>query len=160
MHIRPLQQTDIPAVAALLATLARQFIINESSPEAARAFLDANGEDGLRGMIERGFVYHLAEIGEQVVGFIGLREHKHLFHMFVASEHHGQGLGRALWAVARQGAVDAGGSGVFTVNASNHAVAVYEKLGFVRTAPTQFVNGIYFNPMQLDASVSPLVGAP
>ncbi len=48
---------------------------------------------------------------------------------------------------ARRGA---GNPGLFTVNASNYAVGVYEALGFARTAPIQCKNGIYFNPMQLD----------
>jgi len=34
-----------------------------------------------------------------------------------------------------------------TVNASNSAVPVYERLGFIRVSETQDVNGIVINPM-------------
>jgi hypothetical protein len=39
-------------------------------------------------------------------------------------------------------------SGVFTVNASNYAVPLYEALGFERTAPMQ-VSVVRYNPMRL-----------
>lgn len=51
--------------------------------------------------------------------------------------------------VARRVACEGGQAGVRTVNASNYAVPVYEALGFVRTAPMQCKNGVYFNPMVL-----------
>jgi hypothetical protein len=38
--------------------------------------------------------------------------------------------------------------GEFTVNASNYAVALYEALGFERTAPMQ-VGIVRYNPMRL-----------
>jgi hypothetical protein len=50
--------------------------------------------------------------------------------------------------VARREAVARGGPGQFTVNSSNYAVPVYEAFGFVRTAPTQCLKGLYFNPMR------------
>ena len=74
------------------------------------------------------------------------------------------GSGRAwrakLWEVARPAAIDAGGSGSFTVNASNFAVPVYEAMGFVRTAPTQCLKGLYFNPMSLVECREPPTHAP
>jgi len=40
----------------------------------------------------------------------------------------------------------------FTVNSSNHAVAVYESFGFVRTGPMQLAKGLYYNPMRMTAT--------
>jgi ribosomal protein S18 acetylase RimI-like enzyme len=149
MEIRPIAEPDIPAVARLLHALSRQFIVHESTPEGAATFLRENDEEGIRRYIGMGHVYHVAEADGEIAGFIAVRENKHLFHMFVAVKWQGQGLGRRLWDVARARAIADGGSGAFTVNASNHAVAMYEALGFVRTAPTQCVKGLYFNPMEL-----------
>ncbi|WP_379678506.1 GNAT family N-acetyltransferase [Massilia consociata] len=148
MLIRPLAATDIPAVAALLRELAREFIVHESPPEGASTFLAENGEMGVRGFLARGHVYHVAIIDGQLAGFVAVRDHSHLFHLFVGKRWHRCGVARALWETARDAALAAGGDGAFTVNSSNYAVPVYEAFGFVRVGPTQCAKGLYFNPMR------------
>ena len=150
MHIRLITDNDIGAVARLMRELSEQFIVNEGSAAAASSFVRENDEAGLRSFIGAGVVYHVAEQDGKILGFIAVRANKHLFHMFVDKQHHRQGIARAMWAVARQAALDAGNPGVFTVNSSNYAVPAYLAMGFVRTEPTQCKNGIYYNPMQLD----------
>jgi GNAT superfamily N-acetyltransferase len=142
--------TDVPAAAAMMRALSLEFFLNEGSAEAATFFTNENDEAGLRRFMAAGTVYYAAVMGPALAGFIALRDNKHLFHMFVDKLHHGKGVARALWQHARQQAIERGNPGLFTVNASNYAVPVYERMGFVRTAPTQCKNGIYFNPMQLD----------
>lgn len=149
MQIRPLANTDIAAVAALLRTLALEYIVHESPREGASTFLAENDEIGVRGFVARGHVYHVAVDGDELAGFIALRDNSHLFHLFVGKRWHGQGLARRLWEVARDAAIARGGDGVFTVNSSNHAVPVYEAFGFVRVGPTQCAKGLYYNPMRL-----------
>ena len=152
MDIRPLVDTDIPAVASLLRTLALAYILHESSREGASTFLAENDEASLRRLLARGHVYHVAVDAGQLAGFVAVRDNSHLFHLFVDQAWQGQGLARRLWTVAREAAIARGGDVAFTVNASNHAVPVYEALGFVRVAPTQCVKGLYFNPMRLGDS--------
>ena len=154
MHIRPLHDTDIAAVAALMRALSEEFIVNEGSAAAASSFVRENDEAGLRGFIRAGIVYHVAERDGAILGFIGVRNRSHLFHMFVDKQYHRQGIARALWAVARQTARDAGHRGPFTVNSSNYALPVYKAMGFVQTEPMQCKNGLFYNPMQLDGSDS------
>jgi len=153
MDIRPLVNTDIPAlvpvIAALLRELALEFIVHESSPEGAATFLAENDQMGVRGFLALGHVYHVALDGDQLAGFIAIRDNSHLFHLFVSKRWQRQGLARTLWNVARAAAIARGGDGNFTVNSSNHAVAAYESFGFVRVGPTQCVKGLYFNPMRL-----------
>lgn len=141
---------DVPAAAALMRALSLEFFLHESSSEAAAFFTAENDEAGLRRFMAAGTVYDAAEIDGTLAGFIALRDNRHVFHMFVDKAQHGKGVARALWQHARQQALARGNCGVFTVNASNYAIAVYERMGFVRTGPTQCKNGIYFNPMQLD----------
>lgn len=150
MKIRLLRDADVPAVSALLWRLSEEFIVNHSAPEAAAAFARENDEAGIRRFIAAGTVYRVAEMDGAVAGFIAMRDNKHVYHMFVDKAHHGKGLARALWDAAREAALAAGNPGLFTVNASNHALPVYEAFGFVRTDGTQCKNGIYYNPMQLD----------
>ncbi|QOL49156.1 GNAT family N-acetyltransferase [Massilia litorea] len=146
--IRPLDIADLPACARLLRASASEFIVHESSKEGACTFLRENDEAGMRGYIAAGHVYHVAVDGDDIAGFIAIRDNSHVFHLFIDKRWHRQGLARRLWEVARAASLARGGSGVFTVNASNYAVPVYAAFGFERTAPTQCVKGLYFNPMR------------
>jgi GNAT superfamily N-acetyltransferase len=148
MQIRPLVAADLPACARLLRASAIEFIVHESPREGACTFLRENDEAGLRGYLAAGHVYHVADDEEEIAGFIAIRANSHVFHLFVDKRRHGQGLARRLWHTARDAAVERGGDGSFTVNASNHAVPVYAAFGFERVAPTQCVKGLYFNPMR------------
>jgi ribosomal protein S18 acetylase RimI-like enzyme len=150
MLIRPIEEKDIPEVARLLNVLSRQFIVHESTPEGASTFLRENDEQAIRRYIDMGHVYHVAKCDGEIAGFIAVRERKHLFHMFVGLKWQRQGIGRKLWDAARTAAIEGGGGGSFTVNASNFAVPMYEAMGFVRTAPMQCLKGLFFNPMELD----------
>jgi ribosomal protein S18 acetylase RimI-like enzyme len=150
MLIRPLEEADIPAAARLFSDLAREFIVHELSREGAATFLRENDEEGLRGYVARGHVYHVALVDGELAGFVAVRDLTHLFHLFVARRWHRHGIARALWNVARDAAFERGNPGWFTVNASNYALPVYEALGFVRTAPMQCGKGVYYNPMRLE----------
>lgn len=152
MEIRPLEAGDIPAVAALLRELAREYIVHESSPEGAATFLAENNEMGVRGFLARGHVYHVALVEGALAGFVAVRDNSHLFHLFVGKRWHRRGIARRLWEVARAAALARGGDGSFTVNSSNYAVPVYEAFGFVRVGPTQCAKGLFYNPMRLAAS--------
>ena len=154
MQIRLLEPSDIPDVARLLRDLAREFIVHESPAEGASTFLRENDEDGIRGYLARGYVYHVAVVEGRVAGFIAVRDRNHIFHLFVGLPWQRQGLARRLWDTARAAALDGGVDTGFTVNASNHAVRVYESFGFVRTAPMQCLKGVYFNPMRLVPAAS------
>jgi GNAT superfamily N-acetyltransferase len=146
-----MEAEDVPAAARLLRALMLEFVLHDSTPEGGATVLRENNEEGIRGFIASGFVYHVAEADDALIGFAGMRDRSHLFHMFVDRNWHGQGVARRLWETARTTAIEAGGSGNFTVNASNYAVPVYEAMGFVRTGPTQESKGMVFNPMALAA---------
>ena len=147
MLIRPVEDDDVAAVASLLNALARQFIVHESTLPWAATFLRENDECAIRCHVASGYVYHVAELDGEIAGFIGVRACNHLFHLFVGVRWQRQGVGRQLWQAARTAATAAGGSGQFTVNASNFAVPAYQALGFARTAPMQSMKGLFFNPM-------------
>jgi GNAT superfamily N-acetyltransferase len=149
MLIRPMEEADIPAAARLFRELALEFIVHDSSVEDASTFVRENDEEGIRGYVARGHVYHVAVEDGELVGFIAVRDGSHLFHLFVAKRWHGRGVARRLWDVAREAALAAGNQGAFTVNSSRYAQPVYASFGFVPTAPMQCVRGLRFVPMQL-----------
>lgn len=148
MLIRPCEDPDLPAMARLFRACALEYIVHESPPEGACTFLRENDEEGLRGYVRAGHVYHVTLDGGELAGFVAIRNNDHVFHLFVDRRWHRQGLARRLWGAARRAAAERGAGGAFTVNASNFAVPVYEAFGFERTAPTQCVKGLYFNPMR------------
>jgi len=155
MLIRPIAEADVPAAAALLRRAAEEFILHESTPEGAARFLAEQGEDGLRRFIADGYVYHVAVVDGELAGFIGIRGRSHIYGLYVDKRWQRRGIARRLWDTARAVALagaegdDPGAHpGEFTVNASNYAVALYEALGFERTAPMQ-VGIVRYNPMRL-----------
>lgn len=153
MQIRALEDRDIPAVAALFQAAASEFIVHES-PGGAPHFLAENDEAGFRGHVAAGYVYHVAIVDDALAGFVAVRDLTHLYHLFVDKRWHRQGIARQLWAHGRDAALAAGNPGYFTVNASNFALPLYAALGFVPTAPLQFVNSLYFTPMRLELTPS------
>jgi ribosomal protein S18 acetylase RimI-like enzyme len=148
MRIRSLTLDDIPAAAALLGRAAEEFILHESTPEGAAAFLAEQGEDGMRRFFASGFVYHAAEVEGTLAGFIAIRERSHVYSLYVDRCFHRRGIARRLWDAACAAAMGPGHPGAFTVNASNHAMPFYAALGFVPTAPMQ-VGIVRYNPMRL-----------
>ena len=140
-------QDDIPAVAALLESLAREHIIREFPPEARALFLAKNDAGSIRELVQKGLRYHVAVVNDRIVAFVGTRDNSHLYHLFVANEFQRRGLGRRLWDIARAQCIAGGHRGPFTVNSSNNAVAVYERLGFVHSGPVRDMGGVLFNPM-------------
>lgn len=67
---------------------------------------------------------------EGITGFILLRNGWNLSDLFVLPSQHGKGIGRALFAAARNKIVSEENRGYIRVNSSLNAVNFYHKLGF------------------------------
>ena len=144
-----MEPTDIEPVARLLNELAAEFIVGEFEGPARQRFLVENNAEAIRGFIANGFRYHVADLNGEIVGFVGIRENKHLYHLFVSKPLHRRGIGRKLWETAKMDCALAGYRGPFTVNSSNHAIPIYERWGFRRDGAAKNSNGITYNPMRL-----------
>lgn len=149
MNIRSATLDDAATISALIAPLAEKFIAHEFSEEGARCLLGSLTPEAIRGYLASGFRYHVAEDYGQLLGVVGTRDSRHLYHLFVAESAQGRGFAQALWAVAKQACQDAGYAGEFTVNASQGAVGFYEKLGFERAGEDTVRNGVITVPMRL-----------
>jgi GNAT superfamily N-acetyltransferase len=157
--IRPIEAGDVERVADLLAELASAFILPGFEREARESFLAKNGAPAIREFIADGFRYHVAEADGRIVGFVGVRGDRHLYHLFVDTPLQRRGIGRALWEVARRACEASGHRGPFTVNASDNAVPVYERWGFRRSGSPRSANGIVYNPMELESLSALLPGS-
>jgi len=146
--IRPGTVADAPSVGALVMDLL-PFLTVDPEGRGAESFvanIDATAQ--ARYLAAPTFRYQLALHGDALAGFVAMRDNGHLFHLFVSRALHGQGLGRRLWELARDEAVALGNPGVFTVNASDHALAMYTRLGFVASGPREEQRGIAWTPMR------------
>jgi GNAT superfamily N-acetyltransferase len=154
LAIRVAISADAPAISALIQSLAHLFFALPSG-EGAEKFTQSMQATPLQDFIQRADInYWLGEDDGQFCGVVAVREHKHLQHLFVVPAYQGRGIGKALWLHARAYALKAGNSGVFTVNASMNAVAVYERFGFAATGAAIVANGLRFVPMQLKLTES------
>ena len=147
--IRPGTVADAPIVGALVMDLL-PFLTVDPQGRGADAFvasIDATAQ--ARYLATPAFRYRLALRGDTLAGFVAMRDNGHLFHLFVSRDLHGRGLGRRLWELARDEALALGNPGIFTVNASDHALPMYTRLGFVPTGPREEKNGIAWTPLIL-----------
>ncbi|WP_140914016.1 GNAT family N-acetyltransferase [Methylomonas koyamae] len=139
---------DAAPISRLIAALSRPFLLSADGV-GAEVFLAAVGEAAIAGYIEDAdFRYWLAEANGELAGVVAMRDHRHLYHLFVAEVFQNRGLARHLWQWVKTGALDAGNPGEFTVNASLNAVAVYRRFGFVELGAAVQANGVAFQPMR------------
>ena len=149
MHIRPATPEDAAAISALVMGVSPSFTLRPDG-EGAEIFLATLTPGAFGGYLSSpDYAYLVAEEDGALAGVIGIRENRHLFHLFVAAAFQGRGLSRRLWETARDAALRAGNPGEFTVNSSMYAVPVYERFGFVPTDPRVEQHGIAWLPMKL-----------
>jgi GNAT superfamily N-acetyltransferase len=136
---------DAAAISALVAGLAQRWIVPDCSAEGAATLLASMAPERTRERLHEGHRYVVAERGGRLVGVAALRLPSHLYHLFVAEHAQRQGLARRLWEAVR---VHADPAAPVTVNASRHARAVYDRLGFEPVGEERFDRGICSTPMR------------
>lgn len=149
MLIREATIEDTADISHLMRPLAEKYIACEFSPEGARNLLVSMETDAIEGYFKSGFKYHVAVEDDVLAGVVGIRENKHVYHLFVADSFCERGLARELWHVARVACRQAGNLGEFTVNSSKFAVEMYRKFGFVESSAPETKNGVISIPMRL-----------
>jgi ribosomal protein S18 acetylase RimI-like enzyme len=148
MHIRPAIPNDAPRISRLIRALAQEFITHEFPEQAANNLLGSMSETLIRGYIEAGYRYHVAEENGELAGVVAVQDNRHIYYLFVSKRFQGQGLARRLWETAKTASLIAGNPGIFTVNSSRYAVGVYERFGFVRQSAEVDCAGVVSIPMQ------------
>jgi ribosomal protein S18 acetylase RimI-like enzyme len=146
--IRPMRLGEEQEVALLVIHVFSEDSAPHYSSEEVQAFLRYADP---RAMVSRSAAGHwvlVAEEDAKILAMIEVRESRHVAMLFVAGEHHRQGIVRellreALWRCRR---ARPGLDGV-TVHASPNAVGAYERLGFRPQASEQIIQGIRFTPM-------------
>ena len=151
MRIRAALLTDSKDISELISGLSAKFITGEFSSVGRAHLLDTMTPQAIEKFIQSGYRYHVAEMDDNLVGVVAVKDNKHLYHLFVAEEYQRQGIARILWQLAMKECLNNGNTGEFTVNSSEYAQEFYERLGFVARPGPQIKNGVVFFPMSLQA---------
>lgn len=121
---------DARIIGVLARRVTRRWILPEQPAEAAGPLLAGMSAHAIRRKIRDGQRFHLAFVGDVLVGIAAIREDSHLFQLFVGTRHQGQGIARRLWQRVLRDSIRRAGTRHFTLNASMGAVPVYLRLGF------------------------------
>jgi GNAT superfamily N-acetyltransferase len=149
LTIRPALPGDAAAISALIVPLLPLLTL-EPNGAGAEKFIETMHTPAIgRVLADDRYDYQLGYVDDELAGVAAVRDHAHLFHLFVATKWQGRGYGRLLWQAARRRALPSNSNGVFTVNSSPFALEMYRHLGFVATAPRAEHDGIAYIPMRL-----------
>ena len=106
------------------------------------------GKNVKRMLAEGEFVIWGCYSDSKLLGMIALRNACHISLAFVRGDFHRQGIGRMLYAEARNYA-SAGNVKKITVNASDYGIPFYHAMGFKETDMQLEADGIFYTPMEL-----------
>jgi len=128
-----------------------RFIAPGYSPEGIAEFHKFVTPEAISDRVTKGHFILVAAAGGSIVGVLDMRSNNHVSMLFVKPEFHRRGISKRLLCEAlRRCAVADPNITSIDVNSSPYAVAIYEKLGFVKTGEERMVNGIRFTPMRSD----------
>ena len=142
-EIRQGTTEDAPAISVLLKQ-SIPYVIEDMAQNGATRFLESFEESAVAERLCSSSYFHLLAVhSDHLLGFMALRDNRHLYHLFVRPEAHGKGIARELWSQLLAMA----GPGPFTVNSSMFAVEAYRRLGFVQTDDPQVDGCPHYVPM-------------
>ena len=147
--IRLATAEDANAISGVIKGLSAHFLLHPHGEETD-AVMESIGPSGIAGFIaDTHFCHWVACAQGRVIAVAGLRDNAHLYHLFVAEDWQGRGVGRALWHHVSAAALTAGTPHLFTVNSTPHGRPFYEKFGFTATSTLTERNGMVYIPMAL-----------
>ena len=152
LTIRRARVDDAAAISALIVPLLPLLTL-EPSGAGAEKFIETMQAPAIaRVLADERYDYLVGYMKHELAGVVAVRDHAHLYHLFVAVQWQGRGLGRLLWQAARKRALTKNADGAFTVNSSGFALEMYRHLGFVEAGPRAEHDGIAYIPMRLSAT--------
>lgn len=141
-RLRPATVQDAAACAALVRALSPAFF-EHADGLGTEPFLVSVDTEHQATYISQ-FRYLLAEVDGQIVGLAAMRPPRHVFHLFVADDWQGRGLGQRLFDAL---VADSDATLPMTVNASLNAQGFYARQGFAPEGAAKAQDGVRFQPM-------------
>lgn len=154
LRIRLAQPDDACAIGVLSRRVVRRWVVPDQPRKIGRELLLRLTARVLRQKIMEGQRFHLAYLGEVLVGVAAMRDDRHLIHFYVSTRYQGRGISRRLWQRTLQDAIRRADTRRFTLNATRCAVPIYTRFGFradgaERASPM----GVLTTPMTLRVTV-------
>lgn len=145
---RPASESDADAISALINSLLhyRAPVIVDPPPES---FVAQFRPQALQSCITDGnHNYLVALFQDRLVGVSGVRDNRHLLHLFVAEPYQRRGVARMLWNHAKADALKTEDEIDMLVRSSVYAVPVYERFGFTACGRRVDEPGVSYVPMR------------
>jgi len=156
VNLRIATENDATEISSLILTVAHSQLRTEFSEDGWLLFKKLLAVKTLKGLLNnKKFFYLVVTKGQSVVGVLCIKDRSHVFHFFVHSEFQGRGIGKLLWKAYLNDIKKPRfnyGTPVkkFTevsVNSSDYALPIYQKLGFKMKNGRQIKNGVCYTPL-------------
>lgn len=144
MSIRFASHNDVDAIKALVTSLSRFYLKEQGATLPAWFLASLSTAAFLKRIHDSAYLNWVFEREGHVLAYLALKDGRHLYHLFVAETHQGQGIARMLWEHALTQCT----SPSITVRSSLFAVPAYKKLGFIEIAPKGEKDGIEFQALE------------
>jgi ribosomal protein S18 acetylase RimI-like enzyme len=144
MKIRRAEIPDVSGVAELVSALS-SYYLKDGQDEIPEWFKATITESAFSDRFNDPEIFNfVAELDGSIVGYISIKSGFHLYHLFVSSGFHNQGIARSLWqhCVAQLNIEQC------IVRSSDFAIPVYSKFGFNIAGEREVKDGIAFQPMR------------
>lgn len=144
MNIRTANETDIPMISTLVKSLAH-FYLDDKTVSLPLWLVNTLTNESFSVRIKNvDYLNYILEDSTGIVGYIAVEKTGHLYHLFVVESSQGKGYSRLLWEHAKELC----NTRSFSLRSSLHAVPIYEKFGFKKSAAIGTKDGISFQPME------------
>ena len=150
-HIVPAQISHAPAISNMIHDMLDLFLVGSSKAAQTSFFNDYFSADALVPYLadELHDYYVMQSSHGDIIGVIGLYNARHIRHLFVARNYHGNGYARQLWNHAMPLMLSKNSTDKpFTVNSSVYAISTYRAFGFLgKEEDIRREHGIEYLPM-------------
>lgn len=148
MKIREIHSLDLQSVSAICIDAFMQAVAPTLQAEGIKTFQEIASLESLSARLEANYKMFVCEINDKVIGFLELKEDRHIAMLFVAPNFQKKGAGKALVAYALQQTKN----DKITVNASLTSVPAYLKYGFNCIGDVAESAGLIYQPMAIEVS--------
>lgn len=142
---------ELLIVSAFIASVFNHFVAPDYDPQGTHEFLKYIHPTAIGDRLKHNHFLRVAEVNQQIVGVLEMRDYHHLSLLFVARSHQRQGIAKKLFsqaiAICQQHDQDLA---AITVNSAPGAVPAYQAMHFQIIGEEQVKNGIRFIPMQYE----------
>ncbi len=149
MGIRSAQVQDLTHIHKLVVSLSKFYLIDGGGELPLWLQKTLVIEKFKQRMLTDNFIHLLyeqkSEQGNEIVGYLSIKNKCHLYHLFVREDCQGRGISKKLW----QEAMRLCQSSFYTVRSSIYAVPIYKHYGFVPIGDSAEREGVGYQKMEL-----------